>query len=104
MNTLVEVILKKINFYGNRKKLQLLNYFKGESSKIYFLKEKFITKHKKDYKKLEKCILFGIVRVFTEHSKNTPLLRTRSFFNRVQETFASSSSKIFIFRVQVRQK
>ena len=31
-----------------------------------------------------------------------PGLRTRSIFNRVQETFASSSSKNFIFRVQVR--
>ena len=37
-----------------------------------------------------------------------PGLRTRSIFNRVQEIFASpsssSSSKNFIFRVQVRQK
>ena len=36
----------------------------------------------------------------------TPGLRTRSIFNpvqvRVQETFASSSSKIINFRVQVR--
>ena len=30
--------------------------------------------------------------------------RTRSIFNRVQEIFASSSSKNFIFRVRVRQK
>ena len=31
-----------------------------------------------------------------------PGLRTRSIFNRVQEIFASSSSKNFIYRVQVR--
>ena len=48
VNTLVDVSLKKINFYGNRKKLQLLNYFEGESSKIYFLNEKA---YSKNYKK-----------------------------------------------------
>ena len=38
VNTLVDVSpkKKKINFCGNRKKLQLLNYFKGESSQFSF--------------------------------------------------------------------
>ena len=48
VNTLDDVSLKKINFYGERKKLQLLNYFKGESSKIYFLNENV---YYKSYKK-----------------------------------------------------
>ena len=48
MNTLDDVSVKKINFYGNRKNMQLLNYFKGESSKIYFLNEKV---YFKNYKK-----------------------------------------------------
>ena len=48
MKTLVDVSLKEINFYGNRKKLQLLNDFKGENSKIYFLNEKL---YYKNYKK-----------------------------------------------------
>ena len=69
MNTLVDVILKKIKFYGNRKKLQLLNYFKEKSSTIYSLNEKVYYKNYKTY-------FFGIVRVFTEHlehPEDTPL-------------------------------
>ena len=49
MNTLV--------VYGNRKKLQLLIFLKGKVAKVTFLTKKFITKSKKDYKKLEKSIL-----------------------------------------------
>ena len=63
VNTLVDVSLKKSIFIIIAKKLQILNSFKGESSKINFLNKKV---YHKNYKKLEK-IFFGNVRVFTEH-------------------------------------
>ena len=49
VKTHVDVNLKKINLYGTRKKLQLLNYLKGASSKICFPTEK---NYCKNYKKI----------------------------------------------------
>ena len=64
MNTLVDVSLKKINFYGNRKKLQLLNYFKGKSIVSLVSEQKSLLqklqKIKKDYKALEKNIFLDM--------------------------------------------
>ena len=76
MNTLVDVSLKKINVYGNRKKLHLLNYFKGKSIKNLLSERKSLSQKIKKIIKVRKNYFFGNIRVFTElleHSENTPL-------------------------------